>query len=324
MSKNPLASIIIPTYNYAGYIKEAIDSVLNSNFPQDEVEIIVIDDGSTDNTGEVLSNYHDKIKYTYQTNQGKAKATQIGIDQSLGKYIFNLDADDYFLPDKLQKVVNIFELYSEVVHVAHPAICWHSEDQQRPEAIPENILNQNISGKELLSYFYKEKILFGGGSTFSAKASTLKSLNIPQSVDMYIDEYLLLFTLNQGNSFFIREPLSIWRIHKKNFSGNNKKSEQDNHKAIRMLSNMQAVLDSTLNSDLPEEIKEIHRLRTKIAQIVYEESLNKKSFSSVIDLWAYVINNLNHVPKWETIKKYGVINRSLPIPLLKLLKNVLR
>ena len=106
----PLISVIIPTYNYAAYIQEAINSITEQDYPKDKIEIIVVDDGSTDNTKEVLQYLiqNNTINYYYQQNKGKASATFKAIQLSSGKYIFNLDADDYFLPGKLQKAVTIF------------------------------------------------------------------------------------------------------------------------------------------------------------------------------------------------------------------------
>ena len=277
-------TVIIPTYNYAYYIQEAIDSVLNSNFPKSEIEIIVIDDGSTDNTKDVISKYNDKVKYIYQENQGKATATQVGINEAQGKYIFNLDADDYFLPNKIQEVINVFESNPEIVHVAHPAIYWDMDkDTEKPENIPDSILNTVTDGKQLLSYFYKNNILFGGGSTFAGRADALKSFSIPQAIDMYIDEYLVLFTVNQGKSFFISQPLSIWRIHGKNFSGNKQPTSIDN-KAIRSLSSMNAVRDSILNGDFSLDLKEIYGLKIKVANIAYSEAIRQKSIFDIFEL----------------------------------------
>src|SRR5437764_1056295 len=100
----PLISVIIPTYNYARYIGEAIYSVLQQDYPKDKKEIIVFDDGSTDNTKDILNEFIENktIRYFYQDNNGKASATYKAIQKASGKYIFNLDADDYFLPGKIK------------------------------------------------------------------------------------------------------------------------------------------------------------------------------------------------------------------------------
>ena len=102
----PLISIIIPSYNCELYIAEAIESVLQQ---QDcHYEIVIIDDGSTDNTKEVLEPYQQKIRYIPQQNQGVAAARNHGIAQARGELVAFLDADDYFMPGKLSAQAKLF------------------------------------------------------------------------------------------------------------------------------------------------------------------------------------------------------------------------
>ena len=97
----PFFSIIIPTYNRASLIGKAINSVLQQSFA--DWELLVIDDGSTDNTKAVMGTYADsRIKYIYQQNAERCAARNNGILQSKGKYITFLDSDDYYLPQRLQ------------------------------------------------------------------------------------------------------------------------------------------------------------------------------------------------------------------------------
>ncbi|MDJ0744920.1 MAG: glycosyltransferase [Xenococcaceae cyanobacterium MO_167.B27] len=100
-------SVIIPAYNGAVYIREAIDSVLAQDYSN--YEIIVVDDGSTDNTQEVVSQYRDRVSYIYQDNQGVAQARNRGLECAEGKYIAFLDQDDFFLPKKLSEQVAMLE-----------------------------------------------------------------------------------------------------------------------------------------------------------------------------------------------------------------------
>jgi len=108
LRQNPKISVIIPTYNRADLITRAISSVLNQTYKS--FEIIVIDDGSTDNTKEVLKSYIEKkqIKYLYQQNHGPAAARNLGIKYSKGELIAFLDSDDEWLPEKLEKQIKIF------------------------------------------------------------------------------------------------------------------------------------------------------------------------------------------------------------------------
>lgn len=106
MKNDPLVSIIIPAYNTGKYLLQAVDSAINQTYKNKE--IIVIDDGSTDNTKELLNSYikENKIKYIFQENQGLSAARNTGIKASKGDFIAFLDADDIFLLEKVQKQVN--------------------------------------------------------------------------------------------------------------------------------------------------------------------------------------------------------------------------
>ncbi len=103
---HPTISVIIPTYNCEQYIAQAIESVLAQK--DCEYEIIVIDDGSTDRTGDILEPYNQEIRYIKQKNQGVAAARNRGIAEAKGELIAFLDADDYFLPGKLAAQSAIF------------------------------------------------------------------------------------------------------------------------------------------------------------------------------------------------------------------------
>ena len=323
--KNPLVSVIIPTYNYARFICEAIDSVFNSDFPQNEIEIIVIDDGSTDDTYEKVMIYGERVKYIVQENSGKAWATQVGINYARGKYLFNLDADDFFFPNKIQEVVRVFETDPSIVHVAHPAVYWYvNEDKKIQEAIPPNLVENKMIGDDLLLYFYERRILFGGGSTFAGRTDTIRKFLIPKEVDMYIDEYLVLFTLNQGYSFFIEKPLSIWRIHGKNFSQNSFDESIFRSQAERSLKSMEAILEELNKNIFLNYLKEVYLLKLQIERISIKEHFHQKYLVDIIYLWIYFFQM--SIPKkynkFNLIKSYTLLNRSIPTTIFRFLKNL--
>lgn len=97
----PQISVIIPTYNSKAYIARALQSVFDQAYPA--VQIIVVDDGSTDNTAEILAPYTDRIHLITQANAGSAVARNTGLAQATGEYVALLDADDWFLPGKFHK-----------------------------------------------------------------------------------------------------------------------------------------------------------------------------------------------------------------------------
>lgn len=107
MKNQPLVSIIIPAYNAEKYIARAIDSALQQTYKN--IEIIVVDDGSTDNTAKIVKSYSESIiLYRYQRNQGIGAPRNNGIAISKGEYVTFLDADDCYLPEKVEKLVDFF------------------------------------------------------------------------------------------------------------------------------------------------------------------------------------------------------------------------
>ncbi|MBU2521270.1 MAG: glycosyltransferase [Proteobacteria bacterium] len=111
--ENPLVSVIIPTYNRGWAIKEAVDSVLAQDFT--DFELIVVDDGSTDNTQDILNSYKEDIIVLHQGNKGVSAARNRGIASASGQYIAFLDSDDLWLPQKLSTQVDFFNANPEAL-----------------------------------------------------------------------------------------------------------------------------------------------------------------------------------------------------------------
>lgn len=101
----PLVSIIIPVYNGANYMREAIDSALAQTYSN--IEVIVVNDGSTDNTEEIALSYGDKIRYFYKDNGGVSSALNLGIREMKGEYFSWLSHDDKYTPHKIENQVSI-------------------------------------------------------------------------------------------------------------------------------------------------------------------------------------------------------------------------
>src|SRR5437899_12739946 len=103
--QQPLVTALINTYNYGRFLPFAINSVLNQTYKN--IEIIVVDDGSTDHTQEVLERYADRVRKIRTTNGGQAQARNVGIPLARGELLMLLDADDAWLPGKVQRRVEV-------------------------------------------------------------------------------------------------------------------------------------------------------------------------------------------------------------------------
>ncbi|MEE8380892.1 MAG: glycosyltransferase [Thermodesulfobacteriota bacterium] len=117
----PKVSVIIPTYNRAHVLREAIDSVLSQKYS--DLELLVVDDGSTDHTKEVVSSYTSKLNYIYQEHKGVSAARNRGIKHTKGDYLAFLDSDDLWLPDKLSTQMRFMEDHPEI-HICYTEERW--------------------------------------------------------------------------------------------------------------------------------------------------------------------------------------------------------
>lgn len=120
-------SVIIPTYNRGNLIARALDSVLAQTFK--DFDVTIIDDGSTDNTKEVIKPYEGKVNYIYQKNGGISAARNRGIAESTGQYIAFLDSDDYWAPQKLEVQSKVLDDHPKVgiVYGRMPIVNEHGD-----------------------------------------------------------------------------------------------------------------------------------------------------------------------------------------------------
>jgi glycosyltransferase involved in cell wall biosynthesis len=331
LEKNlPQVTVIITTYNYGKFIQEAIDSVLASNYPQDLIEVLVIDDGSTDDTANLVKSYSKKVNYIYTQNTRKAGALALGIELAQGKYIFNLDADDLFENAKIRKVVDIFENDSEITHVSHRNNRWNVKtDTKKPEEIPPKLLNRKVSGHEVLTYFYSRRIVYGGGSTYAARAKTIKGkLYINQDMGTVVDEYLTVATISLGYSYFIAQPLTLYRRHGVNVT------QLEDDRGNRNLDKLQvrvactrAIQQELSKSDfLNKEIKALYTLKTKTYILSYRKLAGNASIGDVLDLGIFLMKNMNLF--WKNfliiVWSYNLPKYLIPSLLFRLMRQLLK
>lgn len=131
-----VASVIIPTYNRAAYVRRAVDSVLDQTVQ--DVDVIVVDDGSTDKTRQVLSSYRGRIRHIYQPNAGVSAARNAGVRLAESKWLAFLDSDDVWLPQKLERQLEcVAETGAEVCFTQMLGGKYDAHRPPRPEATRE-------------------------------------------------------------------------------------------------------------------------------------------------------------------------------------------
>jgi Glycosyl transferase family 2 len=123
----PFVSVIIDTYNYGRFVEQAIESALAQDFPVERREILVVDDGSTDDTRRRVKKYGDRIRYLLKPNGGQASAFNYGLAHARGEIIALLDADDAWERGKLRRVCEMFGEHAQAGMVYHRARIWDGE-----------------------------------------------------------------------------------------------------------------------------------------------------------------------------------------------------
>ena len=212
----PLVSVIINNYNYGIYLAQAIESVLAQTYQN--FELIVVDDGSTDNSREVIASYQNQLVAIFQQNAGQGEALNTGIARSQGEIICFLDADDYFHPDKLAKVVAGFLQHPEWIQISHPWVAVNREG--KPINRDLRTLSQGDVRNLLLQ---RGKYAWGISSGLAYRRSALNQvLPIPRQ-PRAADTYLTATVPFHGEVGCIKEPLMFYRMH-----GNNRRAHSDN------------------------------------------------------------------------------------------------
>lgn len=128
---NPeLVSVILPAFNSSQLIADAIDSALSQTYA--DIEVIVVDDGSTDDTAEIAKSYGDRIRYIHQENAGPSTARNNGIKNARGEFVAFLDSDDTWFPEKISRQVELFEARPELGVVFTDArVSYHGNQTDR-------------------------------------------------------------------------------------------------------------------------------------------------------------------------------------------------
>jgi glycosyltransferase involved in cell wall biosynthesis len=208
----PLITVLITTYNYGHFIEQAIDSVLSQDFLPDKVQIIVVDDGSADDTSERVKKYGSSVEYFYKPNGGQASALNLGIKMARGEILALLDADDLFLPGKLARIADAFQKNPALGMVYHRFQEWHVQTGERREytfvpisgdvhTVPDFFLRYHPMATSCTSY----------------RMTSLKPLlPIPEEIRMLADGYFVLLIPFLSPVLANHEFLAVYRLHGEN------------------------------------------------------------------------------------------------------------
>jgi glycosyltransferase involved in cell wall biosynthesis len=219
MNSGPLVSILIPNYNYGRFLAEAIDSALAQTYRN--TEVIVVDDGSTDDSREVIAGYGDRIIPILKENEGQASAFNAGFAASRGEWIALLDSDDTFEPAKMERVLDLASRHPDALFLAHNLEHF---DERGPVELGLPRL-QELQVCDLRRSVAKGRIaiVFPATSGLVFKKE-LASRILPMPLDVY-DNYLKVVAVVFSPVLLVPEKLARQRIHEANFYTGQRDSE---------------------------------------------------------------------------------------------------
>jgi glycosyltransferase involved in cell wall biosynthesis len=207
--KAPFFTVLIDTYNYGEYVEEAVTSVLSQDFPPEEREILVVDDGSTDDTEERLRKFGEAIRYLRKPNGGQASAFNFGFEHARGEVIALLDADDAWLPEKLGRVYETFERYPQAGMVYHRVHLWDGAHD-----VSEDTYFIPVSGRVT---DYRRALLrypMVGTSCLAFRRESLQQLlPVPETLRIQADAFLTALIIFIAPVAALPEFLGKYRLH---------------------------------------------------------------------------------------------------------------
>lgn len=223
MRKNPLVSIVINNYNYGRFLQEAIDSALNQSYPY--TEVIVVDDGSTDDSREIIASYGDRITPVLKENGGQASAFNAGFSASRGEIICFLDSDDVFYPNKVEKIVATFGRYQDAGWCFHPLTVVDKDARRLLEIVHGSPPREC----DFRPHARRGKLPFMPPGFCFRRSLLQQILPMPEAATVSIsDNYLRFVALALSKGVLLNEELAVHRIH-----GGNSYAFRDDKQQLR-------------------------------------------------------------------------------------------
>ena len=226
----PLVSIVINNYNYERFLARCIDSALSQTYAK--TEVIVVDDGSTDSSREVIERYRGRIVPIHKSNGGQASALNQGFEHAQGDFLVFLDSDDELLPSALERVVEAFGQNENISHVLFRLRVVDAENRPTGALLPPSRLQLpggNIRNQLVRNRTYTHPPT--SGNVFR-KSAIAEIMPIPEPVFRKGAAAYLVYTAGiVGELRSIDEPLGLYRIHNTNVSEINQYLDGDRLRA---------------------------------------------------------------------------------------------
>jgi glycosyltransferase involved in cell wall biosynthesis len=209
----PAVSVIVDTYNHEKFIERAITSVLEQDFPAANVEVLVVDDGSTDRTPEILKKFNGKLRVIRKPNGGQASAFNAAVPETRAPIVAFLDGDDWWAKAKLSAVLDAFEKNPDVAAVGHGFYEVLDEAPPAEMFVPDKTCRLDLSSVASAQIADSGRTLLGT-SRLAVRRSVLDRIGpIPAPLVFCADTPILTSALALGGAVVLDAPLCYYRIH---------------------------------------------------------------------------------------------------------------
>ena len=214
-SMKPLITALLDTYNHEKYIEQALVSVLEQGFSAPELEIVVVDDGSTDGTPRIIGKFGSRVKHVRKKNGGQASAFNAGFAESRGEIVALLDGDDWWAKGKLKAVVDALEQNPEIAAVSHGYYEFHEDTlEARVRVLPGKTFVNIATPEAIDAARVAWPFLLMGGLTVRRKVLDW-IMPIPEEMVFMADSAIQVAAMVMG-AVILEEPLFYYRQHGEN------------------------------------------------------------------------------------------------------------
>jgi hypothetical protein len=211
----PAVTALIDTYNHERFIEKAIVSVLEQDFPAAEMEILVVDDGSTDRTPEIVQKFASRVRYLRKDNGGQASAFNFGIARAQGEIAAFLDGDDWWAPTKVSCVAQAMAADPSAGIVGHGIVNVQRDGHEQAETLIKGFRFRANTAQG--ARLFRRRGAFLGTSRMTIRASLLRQIgSVPETIQVQADEYLFTLAAVLSNVQILPQPLTYYRLHDAN------------------------------------------------------------------------------------------------------------
>jgi glycosyltransferase involved in cell wall biosynthesis len=244
----PGCTVLIDTYNHERFIEEAIVSALEQDFPRSAMEILVVDDGSTDRTPEIARKFEPHLRLLRKANGGQASAFNAGIPEARGEIIAFLDGDDWWAPNKLTRVVETLAADPSVGVVGHGIIQVYTAEKRCSTLSPGKSCRFDLLSIDDAQMFRNYMCFLGTSRVAIRREAALAALPIPESLVVEADEFMSAVSIAHGAAMVLNDCLTYYRLHGQNLYQFQRKDPARSRTKLNSLASLAEALPGRLKA----------------------------------------------------------------------------